>query len=76
MNDNDVTRPHQLPIASLVRPKVTVTELAAAAGVSVGHMARVLRGERTASPRVRAAAARLLEMSEDELFGPREKASR
>lgn len=74
MNDTDVTRPQPSapPIAELVRPRVTVTQLAEAAGVSIGHMARVLRGERQASRRVRAAAVQLLGMSEEELFGAEE----
>ena len=71
MNDTVVVRPRRgiPPLALLVRPRVTITAIAKAAGVTPGYVSRVLTGERPASQKLKDAATRLLGMSEQELFG-------
>lgn len=58
-----------IPLAGLLRPDVSAADVARAAGVTSSHLSRVLRGERPATQRVRAAACRLLGQDEDVLFG-------
>lgn len=66
------SRPHPFPtppLAAFVEPKITMSEIAREAGVSVSYISRICSGETPASRKVREAAARLLGLPEHVLFG-------
>lgn len=59
------------PLAQFLRPRLTMTDLAEAAGVDPSYISRVASGQVPASRKVREAATRLLGLPEETLFGDR-----
>ena len=67
MNPKTVTR-----LGALVLNRPTLTQIAREAGVSVSFVSQIAAGKKNATNAVKEAAARVLAMPVDEIFGKQE----